>query len=67
MPCSFFAAWYSKFSDRSPKLRATAIASTAACALRALELGELGLELHLLRRGQTLAPLVRHRGRVAVT
>ena len=29
-PCSFFAAWYSKFSDRSPCARATAIASTIA-------------------------------------
>ena len=29
-PCSFFAAWYSKFSERSPKARAVAIASTAA-------------------------------------
>ena len=30
-PCSFFAAWYSKFSDRSPCSRAVAIASTTAC------------------------------------
>jgi len=29
-PCSFFAEWYSKFSDRSPCARATAIASTIA-------------------------------------
>ena len=29
-PCSFFAAWYSKFSERSPNERAVAIASTAA-------------------------------------
>ena len=26
-PCSFFAAWYSKFSERSPCARAVAIAS----------------------------------------
>src|SRR6185436_9730567 len=32
-PCSFLAAWYSKFSDRSPNPRAVAIASIAA-ALR---------------------------------
>ena len=30
IPWSFFAAWYSKFSDRSPNLRAVAIASIAA-------------------------------------
>ena len=30
-PCSFFAAWYSKFSERSPCPRAIAIASTTAC------------------------------------
>ena len=29
-PCSFLAAWYSKFSDRSPNPRAVAIASTAS-------------------------------------
>ena len=29
-PCSFFAAWYSKFSERSPNERAVAVASTAA-------------------------------------
>ena len=29
-PCSFLAAWYSKFSERSPKPRAVAIASTIA-------------------------------------
>ena len=32
-PCSFFAAWYSKFSERSPKLRAVVIACDRfACA-----------------------------------
>ena len=29
-PCSFFAAWYSKFSERSPNSRAVLIACTAA-------------------------------------
>src|SRR5206468_9948338 len=30
MPCSFFAAWYSKFSDRSPCSRAVLIAWTTS-------------------------------------
>src|SRR5262249_55557832 len=29
-PCSFFAAWYSKFSDRSPNSRAFLIAATTS-------------------------------------
>src|ERR687890_539337 len=29
-PCSFFAAWYSKFSERSPNSRAFLIAATAS-------------------------------------
>jgi hypothetical protein len=29
-PCSFFAAWYSKFSERSPWARAVLIASTTS-------------------------------------
>ena len=29
-PCSFFAAWYSKFSERSPNSRAVLIACTAS-------------------------------------
>ena len=29
-PCSFFAAWYSKFSERSPNSRAVLIAATTA-------------------------------------
>src|SRR5581483_11696927 len=32
-PCSFFAAWYSKFSERSPWARAVAIASMIAFRL----------------------------------
>src|SRR4051794_30411877 len=31
MPCSFFAAWYSKFSERSPNSRAFLIAATTSC------------------------------------
>src|SRR5260221_5800337 len=30
MPCSFFAAWYSKFSERSPNSRAALILATMA-------------------------------------
>ena len=40
-PCSFFAAWYSKFSERSPNSRAVLIACDDVVAARAFELGEL--------------------------
>ena len=54
-PCSFFAAWYSKFSDRSPNSRAVLIAATTSRAARALELGELGAQRLRLLLGESLA------------
>ena len=59
-PCSFFAAWYSKFSDRSPKLRA-ARSPRRPQRGGALQLGELGLELFLLRLRQLLDLVLGHR------
>ncbi len=59
-PCSFLAAWYSKFSERSPNERAVLIASIAAGALRAFELGELRLEGVVLLLRQVLGVRVGH-------
>ena len=59
-PCSFFAAWYSKFSERSPCPRAVAIASIDRLPLRAFELGELSRQLLVLRTSELLALLLGH-------
>ena len=63
-PCSFFAAWYSKFSDRSPKSRAVAIASTASARAGPLQHCELRLELLFLGGRHRLGLLVGHCWRV---
>ena len=59
-PCSFFAAWYSKFSERSPNARAVAIASTAAFRCGPFHVGELRLQRGALRLGQLLALEIAH-------
>ena len=60
-PCSFFAAWYSKFSERSPCAARGRDRLDDRLPLRALELGELGLELLVLRMSELL-PLLLSRG-----
>ena len=59
-PCSFFAAWYSKFSERSPNSRAVLIAWTAAFRRGPFELGELRLQRLALFGGQVLCPRLAH-------
>ena len=54
-PCSFFAAWYSKFSERSPNSRAVLIACDDVLAARPFELGELGAQRLGLLLGELLA------------
>ena len=56
-PCSFFAAWYSKFSERSPNSRAFLIAATTSVRRGPFELLELLAERLRLLRGE---PLVYH-------
>ena len=56
-PCSVLAAWYSKFSERSPKPRGLDRLDDLG-ALGALELGQLGFELRLLGTGEVLGSVV---------
>ena len=63
-PCSFFAAWYSKFSERSPKLRAVAIAWTTSARFGPSSSASSASSCSFWALGQVLDSLPRHRGRV---
>ncbi len=56
-PCSFFAAWYSKFSERSPNSRAFLIAATTSARRGPSSVAELLVERRGLLRRQPFTAL----------